>query len=248
MMDSLVSWPTWLGSYREGLKQGLDSDTSAKRADRSVRMLLMAGAPKDLVPVQANKQPLYRLLTMFMGDATSNYNSMRSAGHNINGLKGIPTFTGALLFVMLNNVFGDWLKGQGPTNPDDSVAEWTARKALLAPFGTAWGVRDVANAWDNILAGKPFHDYKFTAGLGAVQKALVDPVLHTKRLYDGTEEIGDYAINQLESAGYMFGVGGSAQAAASAKYFKRYMAGEENPTNPVEFGLDLAQGKKKDKP
>ncbi len=246
MMDSIASWPTWLGRYREGMAKGLDSATAVKEADRSVRMLLMAGAPKDLVPVQANKQPLYRLITMFMGDATSNYNSMRNAGHNINGLKGIPTLTGAVLFVMLNNVFGDWLKGQGP-DPDEDTAQWIARKAMLAPLGTAWGVRDIASTWDNILAGKPFHDYKFSAGLGAVQKALVDPVLHSKRLYDGTEEIADFALNTMESAGYLLGIGGTAQATASAKYFKRYQEGTEQPANAAEFVFDLTRGKKKEK-
>jgi hypothetical protein len=172
---------------------------------------------------------------------------MRSAGHNINGLKGIPTMTGALLFVMLNNVVGDWLKGQGPDDTE-SGAQWTARKAMLAPMGTAWGLRDIASTYDNILSGKPFHDYKFSAGLGAVQKALVDPVLHSKRLYDGTEEVADYMLNLAESGGYLFGVGGTAQAAASAKYFKRYQEGTEQPANPAQFTYELVSGKKKEKP
>jgi hypothetical protein len=245
VMDAVVSWPAWLGSYQQSMAEHGDSDRAAKEADRTVRMKLMTGAPKDLTTIQASKNPFYKAITMFMGDATANYNALRNAGHNIDGIKGIPTFTGALLAVMFANILGDLLKGQWPDK--DKEAEWALRKAALAPLGTMPVVRDIANSADNVLAGKPFTDYKFSPFLTAVQKTTVDPLIHTVRFVKGKEHGDEYLGHLLESGGYALGVPGTAQATSSIKYLDRYSKGQEKPDNPVEFSYDLLTGKKKDK-
>lgn len=245
MMDSLISWPTWLGAYNQSLAKGADSATAVKEADRTVRTLLMTSAPKDLVPIQANKNPLYKVLTMFMGDATANYNMLRNAGHNIDGLKGTPAFTGTLLFVMMGAIFGDWLKGQGP-DKNESAGAWAARKAALAPLGVAPILRDVQQPIDNILAGKPaLANYKFTAAMQPIQK-LIDFIKHEDANLKGREDWIDTTIRGFEAGGYLTGLGGTQQAADSARYFKRYMEGTEKPDNPVQFAYDLVRGKKKE--
>ena len=245
MMDSLISWPTWLGAYNQSLAKGADSATAVKEADRTVRTLLMTSAPKDLVPIQANKNPLYKVLTMFMGDATANYNMLRNAGHNIDGLKGIPAFTGTLLFVMMGAIFGDWLKGQGP-DKNESAGAWAARKAALAPLGVAPILRDVQQPIDNILAGKPaLANYKFTSAMQPIQK-LIDFIKHEDANLKGREDWIDTTIRGFEAGGYLTGLGGTQQAADSARYFKRYMEGTEKPDNPVQFAYDLVRGKKKE--
>ena len=244
VMDSVVSWPTWLGAYQQAMTEHGDQDRATKEADRTVRLLLMTSAPKDLTAVLAKKDWGWKFVTMFMGDATSNYNALRNAGHNINGLKGVATFTAASLAVMLNAILGDLLKGQWPED-DENPAEWALRKAVLAPFGTAPVVRDAANVADNVIAGRPFTDWKFSPAITAFQKVIADPLIHTKRLKDGSEDLADYSLNMLESGGYLFGVSGTSQAKASAKYFRRYAEGEEQPDSVVELGYDALRGKRR---
>lgn len=245
-MDAFVSWPTWLAAYQTKVKEHGDQERAAKEADRTVRMLLQTGAPKDLTTMLSKNEQAWKLITMFMGDATANYNALRNAGHNINGLKGIPTFTMALFGVMLANILGDLIKGHWPEDKEDP-ALWALRKAALAPFGTAPVVRDAANVADNVFAGKPFTDWRFSPAITTLQKTVNGVTVYPKRLLDGKDTTSDFIINEMEAAGYAFGIPGTAQATGSTKYFKRYLEGEENPTNPIQFGNDLITGKKKEK-
>jgi hypothetical protein len=244
MMDAMISWPTWLASYQQSMEKHGDVEQSAKEADRTVRMKLMTSAPKDLVTIQANKNPWVQLVTMFMGDATSNYNALRNAGHNINGMKGIPTFSGVLLAVIMANIIGDLLKGQWPEDKEDAAA-WALRKAVVAPFGTAPIVRDFGNVLDNALAGKPFTDWRFSPAVGTLTKVAKALSVEPIRFLEGKDDLGDFFINEVEAAGYLLGIPGTAQAAASTKYLKRYVEGKENPDNIVEFGKGVTTGKGK---
>ena len=79
-IDTLIRWPTWLAKYNEQMAKHNDSDLAVAEADDTVGLLLQAGAPKDLTPVQANTNPYWRLFTMFMGDASANYGILRDAG------------------------------------------------------------------------------------------------------------------------------------------------------------------------
>mgnify|MGYP001231088414 CR=1 FL=1 len=243
-MDGLVSVPAWLGAYQQAVASGVDEDTAVRTADRTVRTLLMTSHPKDIVPIQ-RKDGLMKLLTMFMGDASSNYNMLRNAGHNIDGLKGIPTFTLTAALIMAAGVLGELIKGQGPDDDEDPRA-WAARKALLQPFQTVPVLRDGAAAVDNIAAGKPFKDYRFSPALQAVQK-VVDSVDASVKFSKGDMEFGDWAIKSGEAAGFAFGVAGTAQVAASAKYLKRYHEGEEQPANAAQLIYDTTRGKRRDR-
>jgi hypothetical protein len=241
-MDALVSVPAWLGAYNQAIKEGMTEENAVLSADRTVRTRLMSSNPKDQVAVQ-HGDPMMKLLTMFMGDASNNYNMMRDAGHEIDGIKGIPTFTTSAVIMMAAGVIAQLVKGQGPDDGEDEVA-WAIRKALLQPFQTIPVVRDGANVLDNMIAGKPFTDWQFSPALSIATKAT-GALKSTMNLTSGDEEWGDWAIKSGEAIGYALGVGGTAQMAASTKYLKRYSEGEEQPDNPVEFAYDLVRGKPK---
>ena len=90
----------------------------------------------------------------------------------------------------------------------------------------------------------------FNAVSAAVQAAqkMIDTVPAAMRFHDGKDDWQDFAVHGAEALGYAFGVGGTSQAAAMARYLKRYNDGEEAPANPAEFTYDMVRGKKKDHP
>lgn len=249
-VDGLISWPVWLAKYNSELaKNGGDEKLAALAADDTVNLRLQAGAPKDLAPIQAYKNPAARLFTMFFGDATNNYNMLREAGHNINGFKGIPAFTGATMLLMLGQIIGAFLQGQWPDDEGDpeAWAKWAGVRAAMAPLTTVPFGRDVANMGEAVFLDKPVMGMSFSPALSIVQKVGAAVTLHPKRFAAGDEEFVDFLINEMEAVGYVTGTPGTSQATASAKYFRRYMAGEEQPSNPFQFAWDLARGKRKEK-
>lgn len=225
-MDTWISVTSWSGAFKQAMAEHGDSERAIMEADRVVRLKLMSGNPKDLVAVQRSNE-LTKLITMYLGDATSNYNLMRNAGHQANGLGGFVTqFTPALMIVMAGAVIGDLLKGQGPDDDEDEAA-WLIRKSLLAPFQTIPGVRDGVRALDAKLAGKPFSDYQFTPAFAAVQKAINAIDITADMLGDEKDvEFFDWAVKAGEAIGYALGIGGTAQVAASTKYLRRVNEGE----------------------
>ena len=239
IMDKMTSLPAWLAAYQGAMKEHGDVDRAVLEADRTVRLRLMTGNPKDLIAAQRN-DGLMKLLTMFMGDATANYNMLRNAGHSIHGLRGIPSFTMTALIVAMSSVVGDLVKGQGPDDDDDLV-EWLALKASLAPFSTVPVVRDLANVVEGRVLGKPFSSYRFTPAVQAIQKTL-DLIPSTVELAKGEREWGDWSMAALESLGYAFGIGGTSQIIGSAKYFRRYAADETDDTAP-EAALNVIRAK-----
>jgi hypothetical protein len=248
-VDSLISWPVWLAKYDAKMSEHGDSKRAALEADDTVALLLQAGAPKDLTPLQANRNQFARLFTMFSGDAANNYNMLRDAGHNINGIKGLPTFTGAVAFIMLGQIIGDVLKGQWPDDDKDpeAWAKWAAVKASLAPLSVVPFGRDIGNVGEGVLMGKPLMGMALSPAFSIPQKLAGALFVHPKRLANGDEEFADFVINELEAVGFVFGFAGTSQATASAKYFKRYTEGEERPANPAQFAWDLARGKRKER-
>jgi hypothetical protein len=243
-MDAMVSVPAWLGAYQQAMAEHGDSGRAVQEADRVVRMKLMTGNPKDLVGVQRNNEVM-KLVTMFLGDASANYNIMWTALEKGKGIKNIPQFTMAAAIVMAGAMLGDLLRGQGPDDDDDKVA-WALRKASLAPFQTIPMLRDGANAFDNWIQDKPFTDYKFTPAFTPIQKAL-DGIEITAEMLGSEKppETIDWAIKSGEAIGYAFGIGGTAQASGAAKYLRRVDKGTEQPENSADLIYDMIQNKPK---
>ena len=243
-MDALISVPAWVGAYRHAMDKGETSDNAVLMADRTVRLNLMAGNPKDLLGVQRDPDKFMKLVTMFMGDGPAQYNLLRNAGHKMDGLSGIGTFTGTAIAVSMANIIGDYLKGQKPADGEDK-RKWALRKALLAWSQPIPIIRDVASAVDGKLAGKPFSDYRLSPVVTVGQK-LVDGIHRVQMLAEGTEKAPDFAIHALDTIGTVYGVGGTSQFVASAKYLRRVQTGEEKPANAMELIGNTIQGKPKE--
>lgn len=245
-MDALVSIPAWVGSYNQALKANPDEAAAILKADQTVSMLLMSGQPMDLATIQSDRNPWWKLATMFMGDASNNYNILRNAGHNIEGLKGIPTFTLTAALLMGFAIMAEYVKGMGPDDEEDKVS-WWLRKGLLSPFQTVPLLREGVSVFDAVLAGKPWTDFKFSPAFVVMQKAA-NAGASIKKFSNGDEEWPDMTIKIGEALGYGFGISGTAQLTASTKYLRRYQQGEENPSNPAQLAADTIRGKRKERP
>ena len=245
-MDYVTSRIAWWGSYKQALASGADEKTAVLRADETVRLKLQGGNPKDLPAISRSDNEMMKLLTMFMGDATPNYTMLRDLGHNIDGMKGIPSFTYAAMAIMASQILADIIRGQGPDDDEDEVM-WAARKAMLAPASTVPFVRDLANSVDGVLQGDPMKaEYRFTPLITVATKGL-QSLASTKKLIGDEEEWEDWGIKQASFVGYAFGVGGTSQAEATSKYLRRYQQGEESPDNVAQFLWDAGRGKRRDR-
>lgn len=243
-MDALISVPAWMGAYRHALSKGAEHEQAVLEADRTVRLNLMSGNPKDQLAVQRDPDKFMKLVTMFMGDGPAQYNLLRNAGHKMDGLNGWAAFAGTAAMVSMANIVGDWLKGQGPA-PNEDKKKWAARKAALAWTQPIPIVRDVASAVDGKLNGKPFSDYRLSPAVAVGQK-VVDQMGHTQALIDGKEKVPDFALHSIDTLGHVFGIGGTAQFVASGKYLRRVQTGEERPKNAAELAYNTVAGKPKE--
>ncbi len=241
MIDALTSVPSWLGAYRHALASGETPENAVFKADRTVRLTLMSGSPKDLLGVQRDPDKFMKLITMFMGDGPAQYGLLRNAGRK--GLKGIPEFTAVAVMMSMANIIGDTLKGQTPA-PGEDKKKFYLRKALLAWSQPIPIVRDLANATDSKLAGKPFSDYRLSPVLAVGQK-VVDTIGDVPKLVEGKEDYPDFAIKAFDLLGTVAGIGGTSQAVASAKYLRRVQKGEEKPKTALELAAGVTQGKPK---
>ena len=240
-MDALTSVPAWLGSYRQAVEKGSSHEDAVKIADRTVRMTLMSGAAKDLVGLQRSPDTFTKLVTMFMGDGTAQFNLLRNAGHK--GLAGIPEFTAVAVMMSMANIIGDYLKGQKPAEGEDK-RKWALRKALLAWSQPIPIMRDLANATDATLNGNPFGgDYRLSPVMGAAQKAINLVGKDLPAVLDGKQEYPDFAIHAFDTLGTLSGIGGTSQATASAKYLRRVQKGQEKPENLGELVYNTVTGK-----
>jgi len=242
MIDALISKPAWLGSYRDAISKGNDPDTAARMADRTVRLTLMAGNPKDLLAAQRNPDKAMKLITMFMGDGPAQYGLLRNAVH----AGSIPQFTAIAVMMSLANIIGDSLKGQTP-QPNEDKRLWAARKAALAWTQPIPIVRDVANAMDAKVFGTGFGgDYRLSPIVSVMQKGI-NLVDDTVKVASGKEEYPDYFVKAFDELGTLLGIGGTSQAAASAKYLRRVQTGEEHPANAGELIYNTMVGKPRSK-
>lgn len=242
-MAAMSATIAWHGSYLQAKAEGADEKTAVLRANETIRLKLQVGNPKDL-PAALRKGETMKLLTMFMGDATANYTMLRGLGKY--GLEKLPQLAYAGLAMIGAQMLAELIRGAGPDDDEDAL-EWALRKAMIAPTTMVPIVRDLGNAVDGVLEGNPLKaEYRFTPVLTVMDKGLKG-LDSTTKLVKGEEEVEDWMIKMGGFLGFAFGVGGTSQAEASAKYLRRVQTGEENPDNVAELAFNAARGKKREK-
>lgn len=243
MADAITSVTTWLGAYRTELAKGTPEEQAVRQADRTVRLLLQAGNPKDLPAIQ-RQDGLAKFVTMFMGDASATYGLLRDASHQFRGGGSAPKFASRVVFgVLLTAILGDLIKQRGPAltadDPDKAkkLAKWAVTKSLLAAPATVPLLRDVANVIDNGM------DYRFTPAASGLQKAG-KLFITTGKVLDGkSEQLPAMAFQAADVFGTLGGIPGTAQILTSGKYLYNVHTGKENPENAWELVKNTVMGK-----
>lgn len=238
MMDTMVTVPTWMGAYRQAIDEGASEETAILEADAAVRMTQGAGGAKDLAAIQRNNE-LAKSVTMFYSYFSVLYNRMRDMGRDVQEIRDMPRFLSRMMFtVMVPAVLGELILGRGPDDDEDPAA-WTIRKVLLYPMMSVPVLRDVVSSIDSGF------DYRFSP-LASVFDKIGKAAAATGKMIEGDMEWGEYSVKVGETMGYVFGVAGTAQMAATGKYLWRVSEGEENPDNIAELLAYALLGKRKE--
>jgi len=238
IMDTMVTVPTWMGAYRQALDEGASEETARLEADAAVRMTQGAGGAKDLAAIQRNNE-LAKSVTMFYSYFSVLYNRMRDMGRDVQEIRDMPRFLSRVFFtVMVPAVLGELILGRGPDDDEDPAA-WTIRKVLLYPMMAIPVLRDVVSSIDSGF------DYRFSP-LANVFDKIGKAATATGKAIEGDLEWGEYSLKVAETMGYVFGVAGTAQMAATGKYLWRVSEGEENPDNIAELLAYALLGKRKE--
>jgi hypothetical protein len=238
IMDTMVTVPTWMGAYRQALDEGASEETALLEADAAVRMTQGAGGAKDLAAIQRNNE-LAKSVTMFYSYFSVLYNRMRDMGRDVQEIRDMPRFLSRVFFtVMVPAVLGELILGRGPDDDEDPAA-WTIRKVLLYPMMAIPVLRDVVSSIDS------GYDYRFSP-LANVFDKIGKAATATGKAIEGDMEWGEYSVRVGETMGYVFGVAGTAQMAATGKYLWRVSEGEENPDNIAELLAYALLGKRKE--
>ena len=238
--DTMVTVPTWMAAYRRAIKDGKSQEVAILEGDAAVRLTQGAGGPKDLAAVQRNNE-LMKALTMFYSYFNVLYNRMRDMGRDVQSITDMPRFLARALFtIAIPAVAADIIVGRGPDD-EDEYPQWLARKVVLYPLMSIPLLRDVASSMDS------GYDYKFTPLASGMEKlAKLGKTVRGAVLDDKDVEWDGFALRAAETAGYLFGVPGTAQMSATGKYLWRVNEGEEEADNFAELLFYAAVGKRKE--
>jgi len=238
MADAVTSTTTWWGAYQQALEAGSPQAQAIAEADRSVRLALMTGAPKDQVAIQRRKDFGSRFVTMFMGDSTSVYGILGDVQHKLGKGQDIPRQAARLVFsVMLPAILAEMLKGKAPDD-DDEKAWWAIKKGLMAFPSSIPVLRDVVQAIDT---GRDASFSPVVQGLNKASKAVAaDWDLITG---DEDQTVEDAFLKSVDAAAILFGLPTS-QITSSAKYLNKVATGEENPETTGELIKNTLLGPK----
>lgn len=143
--DLMVSMPTWIGAYQQGIDQGMNDADAIAHADSLVRMTQSAGGVKDLAAIQRGGE-FKRMLTMFYSYFNVLYNQMRrrkqitASKHNY-----ARAISGFLYLVIFPAFLSEYILGRGPED-DEEYWKWALKITGGYTAGSMAGVRDVAQA------------------------------------------------------------------------------------------------------
>lgn len=238
MADRVVSVPTWVGAYRQAKDANLSEEDAIRAGDRAVRLSQGAGGAKDLAAVQRNSE-FMKLLTMYYTPFSVLYARLRDMGHSYKAPADLPRLVArSVALVILPAVLGELLSGRGPDDDEDKTL-WAIRKMLLYPFASVPLIRDLAN-WKlepelaKMSGGNMQYQpgYKLTPIISAVEKIAGMP----DKLIDGwtgARPWDDVAWDELEAAGYLFGLP-TAQVRITGEYLFDLFTGKASPNDAAE--------------
>lgn len=227
LTDIAISYPTWLGKFRQALGQGKDQATAIKEADQAVRLTQPTAAPKDLPAIMRNNETA-KLITMFYGHFNLLYQNLRDTGHFISDSKNhasdraMRAAKTALVSLILP-ALGEGLF-RNPPGEDENYAEWLLLKSLHFGSASVPLIRELGKGIVDSLEGKKV-DMKFSPMLETLAKGG-KAIQDTHKAAIGEGDTTRAIMSDLDAAGYITGVPGTGQAMTTARYIQGRMSGK----------------------
>lgn len=244
MLDMGVAIPTWTAAYKhamngtiKNIKAG-DEESAIHYADRTVRVTQSAGSVKDLAQIQLGSE-MFKLYTMFYSYMNGVYNQFQKYGYDLKlGRMSTPQFLATMGYMWLAPaLLSELVAGRGPSQQDngdkESWAHWATKKALIYPFDSIVGVRDLMDA------ATSHWDYQASPAFDAFATAVKSSKAIGESVLDDKEFSRSDVKNTLMAASYWGHLPGR-QAWITGSYMYDLMTGNAHPENALEFMHDMA--------
>jgi hypothetical protein len=218
--DALTSTVSWWASFNQATQEGKTKTQAIAEADRTVRLKLMTGAPKDQVSLQAAGDMGMKFITMFMGDAVNSYGLTREAFANLKNKKQIMNSIFALTMVgIISPILADILKNKVPED-DEEKKKYLAGKLIFGLPNSVPMLRDIVGAFEG------GYSYKYTPVQTVMEKTIRTASMISKKAEGEDVAWDDLFVTGLESAGLMGGIPGVGQIGTSYRYLDQISEGK----------------------
>jgi Large polyvalent protein associated domain 22 len=255
-MDLLVSVPTWMAAYENGLTAGMSEADAAYAGDKAVRQSQGAGGAKDLAAIQRGTGKwgeALKLMTMFYSYFSAQYQRQRMLARDVMGEdsrrpRNMPRLVARAFFLLvLPPLLTEVLRGAvgAPSGPEDDEwwAQWLARKLLANSLGPIPVVRDIFEpSWNAAREG----GFSGTS-ISPLQRSLesfVRSAGDVGALVRG-DETKHATKDVLETTGYLTGLV-PGQIASATQFLVDVGRGDADPEGFRDWMEGLSTGKLKE--
>jgi len=224
--DLVTAVPIFWGSYEQSRAHGMEHEDAVRAADATVRNIVSTGHPIDLPRAMRTRGP-ERLMTMFYGYASAQYQLLRSSLNQIEKARldravgqRLPIIIAQATAVVAGNaIIGEMLSSRGPED-DENWAVWALRSMLLFPGTLVPGLRDLVRFYEGAASGNRGF-YSASPILGTAEKVARAgwDVFYELPFGDGEKDVFDIGPDLISAGAFYYGVPGAGQIATSGHYF-----------------------------
>lgn len=231
VVEKWTSATIWYGKYMQETARGVPHEKAIKLADKTVRTTQMSGAAKDLSAFE--RSPVLKVYTQFLGPLIVLQNEMRNAVAMPNGGLGFgpksllspKVFMTYMTTMVVPAVLFELISGRGPDDDDDeSIAEWAAVRALLAPLQMVPMVRDAGAVIESVLTGEPARYSKSNPVADIISRVVTLP----KKVSKESATTGDWVDASMTAIGIGFGLP-TGQAGTTLQFAADVLEGRYEP-------------------
>jgi hypothetical protein len=242
MLDMASALPTWLASYTDALKGGMDDASAVYAADQTVRNAHGAGGAKDTAAIQRGSET-QKLFTMFYTFWNHLYNRQRDLVRDATQIRSVGDFGSVLarsfFYLIAPPIIHGLVAGGNAKDDDGEGPGWAAWAAEHIGLGLVSGVpvvRDVASA---IGTGR---EYSMSPAAEGVTKGLQlgKDVGRALGMIDG-DPSDRWVRHAIETPGYFLGLP-TGQAAGAGQFLWDVWHGDEDPEGVSQWARGMMYG------
>jgi len=252
-IDRIVSVPTWIAGYNNGLAAGMSERDAAYAGDKAVRQSQGSGAPKDLAAIQRGTGKwgeALKLMTMFYSYFSAQYQRERTLVRDASSAdarrpRNVPRLAARAFFLLvLPTLLTEVLRASvgAKAGPDDDEwwAQWLSRKMLANALGPIPVARDVFEpAWNAAVGNRVFAPS--ISPISRALEAFVTGVGSTAKVASG-QDTKHATKDILDAVGYATGLV-PGQLSSATQFLVDVGEGDADPEGFRDWLTGLSTGK-----